>query len=210
MAINFKNTQKLKKNFMYNNLKKSNCFDVDFSGSNFDFTSLRGAHFKGCNFYKCTFKSAELVGTNCKKSKFKQAKFEDTIFEGVNLNGADFSGATFKNTVFLNTDVSVAANLNLNDEGITVYECMPELEMSEELRAAILSLMENEYVKASRVLDTKDGDINTLSVMRLLAHYEEKALIRGFKIMQPRLDKEFCTLSYLLKMLETYKEAGFL
>ncbi|MEG1148900.1 MAG: pentapeptide repeat-containing protein [Niameybacter sp.] len=210
MAINFKNTQKLNKNFMYQDLKRSNCFDVDFSGSNFDFASLRGAHLKGCNFYKCSFKSTEFVGTNCKKVRFKNAKFEDAIFEGANLNGADFAGATFKNTVFLSTDLSVANNLDLKNSGITVYETMPELEMSEELKTAILDTMENEFVKNSRVLDTKEGEINNLSIMRLLEHYDEKALIRGFKIMKPRLDKEFCTLSYLTKVLQTYKEAGFL
>ena len=210
MAINFKNMQKLNKNFMYNNLRKSNCFDVDFSGSNFDFTSFRGAHFKGCNFFKCSFKAAEFVGTNFKKARFKNAKFEDAIFEGVNLNGADFSGATFKNTVFLNTDVSVANNLNLSNPEITVYETMPELEMSEALRNALIDFMENEYVKNSRVLDTKEGDIHTLNVMRLLNYYDENTLIRGFKIAKPRLDKEFCTLSYIIKVLNTYKEAGFL
>lgn len=210
MAINFKNMQKLNKNFMYNNLRKSNCFDVDFSGSNFDFTSFRGAHFKGCNFFKCSFKAAEFVGTNFKKARFKNAKFEDAVFEGSNLNGADFGGATFKNTVFLCTDVSVANNLDLSNPEITVYETMPKLEISEALNTALTDFMENEYVKNSRVLDTKEGEIHTLNVMRLLAHYDESALIRGFKIMKPRLDKEFYTISYILKILSTYKEAGFL
>lgn len=210
MELNFKSTQKMNKNFMYNNLAKSNCFAVDFGGSNFDFTSLRGAHFKSCNFFGCSFKSAEFVGTNFKKVKFKNAKFEGTLFEGVNLNGADFKGATFKDTIFVGTDVSVAINLDLNQPGITVYEAMPEIEMSEELTAALTALMENKFVKASRVLDTKDGGVHTINVMRLLEVFDEKTLIRGFKIITPRLDKEFCTLSYIVKTLMTYKEAGLL
>lgn len=210
MEINFKSTQKLNKNFMYNNLAKSNCFAVDFSGSNFDFTSLRGAHFKSCNFFGCSFKSAEFVGTNFKKAKLKNAKFESTLFEGVNLNGADFKGATFKNTIFVGCDLSVANNLDLKDAGITVYEEMPNLEISEELETALKDIMENKYVKASRVLDTKDGGIHTVNVMRLLDQFEEKELIRGFKIMNPRIDKEFCTLSYIIKVIMTYKEAGLL
>ena len=54
MAINrstpenfiYDNTSKINKNFVYKNLKRSKCYNCDFSGSNFDFTSLRGAHFK--------------------------------------------------------------------------------------------------------------------------------------------------------------------
>lgn len=210
MELNFKSTQKLNKNFMYNNLTRSNCFAVDFGGSNFDFTSLRGAHFKSCNFFGCSFKSAEFVGTNCKKSKFKNAKFEGTLFEGVNLNGADFRGATFKDVIFVGTDLTVANNLDLNAEGITIYEAMPELKMSSELEEALKLAMENQYIKTSRVLDTKDGGIHTVNVMRLLEIFDEKALIRGFKIMTPRLDKDFCTLSYIIKTLTTYKEAGLL
>lgn len=210
MAINFKNMQKLNKNFMYNNLKKSNCFDVDFSGSNFDFASFRGAHFKGCNFFKCSFKAAEFVGTSLKKARFKNAKFEDVVFEGANLNGADFGGATFKNTVFLCTDVSVANNLDLSNPEIKVYETMPELQISDALKSALEGFMENEYVKNSRVLDTKDGEIHVVNVMRLLENYDENELIKGFKILKPRLDKEFYTLSYIIKMLRSYKEAGFL
>lgn len=210
MEINYKSTQKLNKNFMYNNLTRSNCFAVDFSGSNFDFTSLRGAHFKSCNFFGCSFKAAEFVGTNFKKAKFRNAKFEDTLFEGVNLNGADFRGATFKNTIFVGCDLSVAASLDLNQDGIKVYEEMPELEMSEELQAALKDIMENKYVKAARVLDTKEGGIHTINVMRLLEAFEEKELIRGFKIMNPRIDKDFCTISYLIKVMTTYKEAGLL
>lgn len=210
MELNFKSTQKMNKNFMYNNLAKSNCFAVDFGGSNFDFTSLRGAHFKSCNFFGCSFKCAEFVGTNFKKVKFKNAKFDGTLFEGVNLNGADFKGATFKDTIFVGSDVSVAVNLDLNQPGITVYETMPELEMSEELTAALTTLMENKFVKAARVLDTKEGGVHTINVMRLLEAFDEKTLVRGFKIIAPRLDKEFCTLSYIIKTLTTYKEAGLL
>ena len=210
MSLNFKSTQKLNKNFMYNNLAKSNCFAVDFAGSNFNFSSLRGAHFKSCNFFGCSFKDTEFVGTNCKKSKFKNAKFEGTLFEGVNLNGADFRGATFRNVVFIGTDLSQVQHLDVKAEGITIYEQMPPLNISPELEEVLKVAMQNPFIKQSRVLDTKDGAMHTVNVMRLLQHFSEKELIKGFKIILPRLEKEFYTLSYLIKNMMVYKEAGFL
>lgn len=208
--FNYNNIQKLSKNFMYYDLRRSNCYNCDFSGSNFNFTSFRGAHFKSCNFYGCSFKSAEFIATNLKKSKFKRAYFEDVVFEAVNLDGVDFSGAEFKNVIFLNTDLSKAINLNIAKEEVRVFDEMPEIEMSERLQNAIKSAMNNEYVKKSRVLDTKDGDINTISIMILLENFKERALIDGLNLIAERIDKEFCTLSYLIKALEGYKKQGLL
>ena len=70
MAINrstpenfiYDNTSKINKNFVYKNLKRSKCYNCDFSGSNFDFTSLRGAHFKKCNFYRKFFTAGRQIG----------------------------------------------------------------------------------------------------------------------------------------------------
>lgn len=214
MAINkkindnfhYKNTQKLNKNFMYKNLKRSNCYDCDFSGSNFDYTSLRGAHFKSCNFFGCSFKFAEFVGTNLKKSRFKNTKFDNVLFEGVNLDGVDFNGAEFNNTIFVGTDVTKAKNLNLRDKGITIYNEMPKLKISEPLRQAVTSAMENKNIKDARVLDTKDGTINSISMMKLLEHFDEMTLIKGLNKLEKELDKDFCTLSYIIKSLKNYKE----
>lgn len=193
---------------MYQNLKRANCYGTDFTGSNFNYTSLRGAHMKGCDFYGCTFQAAEFVGTNIKKSKFREAKFEDALFEGCNLAGADFRGAEFKNTIFIGTDVTQAVNLNVNDPGITIYETMPAYAMSEALEAAINSVMTNPCVKEARVLDTKEGTINTISVMKLMEAFDEETLIKGLKDAEMHLDKPFTILSYLVKYIERAQKEG--
>lgn len=209
-GLSYKNTEKMNKNFMYKDLRRSNCYDCDFSGSNFDFTSLRGAHFKSCNFYGVSFRAAEFVGTNLKKSRFKKARFEDVIFDGVNLDGVDFQGATFKNTVFVDTDVTKAKNLNTINVNIKIYDTMPALDMSEALIQAVRALMENPYVKKARVLDTKEGDINTLSIMRLLEHFTEAQLIKGFDQLKKTISNDFWTLSYIIKFLSTAEAEGHL
>ncbi|MGL4344317.1 MAG: pentapeptide repeat-containing protein [Cellulosilyticaceae bacterium] len=206
----YKNTAKTNKNFMYQNLKRANCYDVDFSGSNFNFTSLRGAHMKSCNFFECSFKEAEFVGTNLKKSRFKKAKFQDTLFEGVNLAEVDFRDAEFENTYFVGTDVTKAKNLDLKNPEIHVFEEMPQMKLSQGLEAAVLGAMENSYVKAARVLDTKEGKINTLSLTILLGRFNEQTLIAGLKLVGQTLDKDFCTLSYLTKFIQKSQQDGIL
>ncbi len=209
-GINYKNAEKTNKNFMYQDLRRSHCYDCDFSGSNFDFTSFRGAHFKSCNFYGASFKAAEFVGSNLKKSRFKKARFEDVVFEGANLDGVDFAGAVFKNVIFVGTDVTKAKNLNTISVNIKIYEEAPTLEMSKPLKEAVALAMENKYVKASRVLDTKEGDINTISMMRLLGQFEEETLIKGLTLMKGKIDNDFCTLSYLIKFLAKHEAEGLI
>jgi len=48
--FNYNNIEKKDKNFMYKNLERSNCYNCNFTNSNFDFVSFRGAHFKLCIF----------------------------------------------------------------------------------------------------------------------------------------------------------------
>ncbi|MEF9991865.1 MAG: pentapeptide repeat-containing protein [Romboutsia sp.] len=208
--FNYNNVQKLNKNFMYMDFRRSNCYNSDFSGSNFNFTSLRGAHFKSCNFYGCSFKSAEFIATNLKKSKFRKAKFENTIFDSVNLDGVDFNGATFENVIFLKTDLSKAINLNYLDSKVKVFNEMPKLEVSERLETALKLAMTNKFIKASRTLDTKDRDINNISLMILLENFKEKDLVDGLNVMSDKLDKEFSTLSYIIKTLKNYQSQGLM
>lgn len=209
-GFSYKNAVKTGKNFMYKDLKRSHCYDCDFGNSNFDFTSFRGAHFKSCNFYGASFKAAEFVGTNLKKSRFKKARFEDVIFEGVNLEGADFEGAIFKNTIFVGTDVSKAKNLNTISVNIKIYDKMPVMKLSEALKEAIECAMENPHVKASRVLDTKEGGIHTLNIMRLLEQFDETSVVKGLHLMKGKIDNDFCTLSYLIKFLAKHEEQGLI
>ena len=198
----YDNIEKKDKNFMYLNLKRSNCYNCNFSGSNFDYVSFRGAHFKKCSFQKCTFRGAEFIGTNLKSCKFKGALFENTVFEGVNLEGVNFSEAEFKNVIFVDSNVESATNFDFSHDGIRIYDEMPELNMSEELTTAIKNFMENEFVKKSRVFDTKDGDINPITIMILLENFHEDSLIRRLDNVKDQIDKDFYTLSYILKLLE--------
>lgn len=199
--FNYNKIKKLKKNFMYKDLRRSNCYNCDFSESNFNYTSFRGAKFKSCNFYGCTFESAEFVATNFNKSKFKKAKFKNTIFDSVNIDGVDFNGAKFENVIFVGTDISKAENLKLSSN-TKIFDEMPKLEISEELENAVKNAMTNTYIKNARVLDTKDGSVNPISMMILLEKFDEETLIKGLNILQENLDKEFCTLSYIIKFIE--------
>jgi hypothetical protein len=200
--FNYNNIEKKDKNFMYKNLERSNCYNCDFSASIFDFVSFRGAHFKSTNFYSCSFKYAEFIGANLKDSDFKSAVFENAVFDSVKLEGTNFKAARFVNTVFLATDISKAKNLDPNTPGIRIFEEMPRLEISEELKNAVLIAMENKYVKKARVLDTKDGGLNTLNIMLLLENFTEETIITGLKLIVTKLDREFHTLSYIIKFLK--------
>ncbi|ERI93413.1 pentapeptide repeat protein [Clostridiales bacterium oral taxon 876 str. F0540] len=200
--FNYNNIEKKDKNFMYKNLERSNCYNCDFSGSIFDYASFRGAHFKSTNFFRCSFKYAEFIGTNLKDSEFRNAVFENAVFDSVKLEGANFKDAKFINTIFLSTDISKAKNINANTPGIRIFEEMPKLEISEELKAAFLTAMENKYIKKSRVLDTKDGGLNTLNIMLLLESFKEETIINGLKLIVTKIDREFYTLSYIIKFLK--------
>lgn len=200
--FNYNNIEKKEKNFMYKNLERSNCYNCDFSGSTFDFVSFRGAHFKSTNFFKCSFKYAEFIGTQLKDSDFKSAVFENAVFDSVKLDSTNFKDAKFINTIFLSTDMSTAKNIDLNTPGIRIFEEMPKSEISEALKAAILTAMENKYVKKARVLDTKDGGLNTLNIMLLLENFTEERIITGLKLIVTKLDREFFTLSYIIKYLK--------
>ena len=204
-GFKYNNIEKINKNFMYNDLRRSNCYNSNFTNSNFNYVSFRGAHFKSCDFYGCTFNYSEFIGSNLKKSKFKNAIFENAIFEGVNLEGVDFKGVKFKNVIFLDTDISKASNIKAKKTDIRIYDEIPSLEMSENLKEAIENAMKNEHIKKSRVLDNKEGKVNLLSMMILLENFDEETLIKGLNKLSIELDKDFCTLSYIIKTIENYK-----
>lgn len=200
--FNYDNAEKTNKNFIYKNLKRSKCYNCNFSNSHFDFASLRGAHFKKCNFFRCSFKGAEFIGSNLKGCKLREAKFEDTIFEGANLDGANFEGAKFKNTIFVGCNIEKAKNFDVDNNNVRIFESMPELNISKELEKAVLSAMENEYIKKSRVLDTKDGEINGIAMMILSEKFEYDRLLEGIHYIKYEIDREFHTLSYIIRLIE--------
>ena len=211
MAINrsapenfyYDNAEKTNKNFIYKNLNRSKCYNCNFSNSNFDYASLRGAHFKKCNFFRCSFKGAEFIGSTLKGCKFKEAKFEDTVFEGANLDAADFVDAKFKNTIFVDCDITKAKNLNPNDKNIRIFDVMPEFEINEKLEKIVLSSMENQFIKKSRVFDTKEGTINTLTLMILSEKFNEETLLEGLHYIKHEVDRDFHTLSYIIRLIES-------
>ncbi|MDS0526507.1 pentapeptide repeat-containing protein [Clostridium sp. SHJSY1] len=201
-TFNYNNVQKKEKNFMYDNLKRSNCYNCDFDTCNFDFVSFRGAHFKKCSFYSSSFKGAEFVGANLKGSKFKKSVFENTIFDSVNLDGVDFRDAEFKNVIFLESDLSKAINIDIENPEIRVFNEVPEVEISEALKNAVDELNENEYIKNARIFDTKDGSINLLTMMILLENFEEDRLIKGLNTIKVEIKRDFHTLSYIIRLIE--------
>ena len=208
--FNYNNIKKINKNFMYKDLRRSNCYNCDFSNSNFNFTSFRGAQFKSCDFFEGSFELAEFVATNFKKSKFKNAKFANAVFDSVNLEGVDFSGAEFSKVIFVSTDITGAINLDLSKSDVKIFDEMPKLEISEELETAVKYAMTNEYIKYARVLDTKTGSVSPISMMILLEQFDEETLIKGFNLIKERVDKDFCTLSYITKLFKTYQSEGIL
>lgn len=201
----YDNQDKRNKNFMYKNLRRSKCYNCNFSESNFNFTSLRGAHFKKCLFIECTFKGAEFIGSNLKGCKFKRAVFENTVFEGVNLDNVDFSEAEFKNVIFVDCDVAKAKNLDIRNEEIRIFGSMPKIEVSEELRKAATDVMNNEFIKKSRLFDTKDGELNTLTLMILLEEFDEATLIKGLQYSKNNVDRDFHTLTYIIRLIRNMK-----
>lgn len=205
-GFNYNNAEKKKKNFMYANLEKSNCYKCDFGESNFDYASFRGAHFKSSNFNNCSFKWTEFVGTNFKNSSMRSANFENVIFDSVKLEGVSFKGAVFNNTIFVNTDMSQAQDLNLQSAGLKILDDMPIINIGEELTAIILNAMANPLIKKSRVLDTREGIINTLSVSILLEKFNEEELVKGLKEFTEKVDREFYTLSYIIRFMENLKK----
>jgi len=210
VGFHFNNIEKKNKNFMYQNLTKSNCYNSDFSNSNFDYVSFRGAHFKSCNFFGCSFKEAEFIGANLKGSKFMNATFENAIFESAKLIDVDFKGAKFINTIFLCTDLESVKNLNLEDSGLRIYSEMPELEISDTLKETVEQVMQNKFVKKSRVLDTREGKINYLSLMILLEHFDEALLIKGLNKVEASTDRDFYSLSYIIKLIHKLQNDGLI
>ncbi|XZK73989.1 pentapeptide repeat-containing protein [Clostridium perfringens] len=195
---------------MYMDFRRGNCYNCDFSYSNFSYASFRGAHFKSCDFFECKFDSTEFIGSNLKKSKFKKSKFKNVIFEGVNLDGVDFSGATFENVIFINSNISKTSGMKFKEDEVKIYEDMPSFEISDSLKEAALKALENKYIKKSRVLDTKEGELNTLSLIRLLENHKENMLIEGLKLSAEKIDRDFCTLSYIDKAITKLKNEGLL
>ena len=82
-----------------------------------------------------------------------------------------------------------------------IFEGMPEINISSGLEEALNNLMENKYVKASRIFDTKEGNINTLTLMILKENFTEEELIKGFNEIKSQIDRDFYTISYIIRLI---------
>ena len=78
---------------------------------------------------------------------------------------------------------------------------MPEINISSELEEALKNLMENKFVKNSRIFDTKEGNINTLTLMILKENFSEEELIKGFNEIKLQIDRDFYTISYVIRLI---------
>ena len=203
--MNYSHRQKTNADFTAKDLRRSNCFNCDFSGSHFDQASFRGAQFKSCEFSGSTFNGAELAAVNFKNSSFKQVAFENTLFDSVHLEGANFEGATFKNVIFVNTDLSQAIQLDLSGQDVKIFDQMPELDIDRDLERAAKVAMKNEFVKYARVLDTKEGRVSPISMMRLLEIFDEETLSIGLRKIKQDMNKDFCTLHTIIEAIQTMK-----
>lgn len=208
--INYKNKQKVGADFSHKDLRRSNCYNCNFSQAQFTDVSFRGAQFKACKFNEAKFEGAELVAANFKNSQFKGTKFEQVLFDSVNLENVDFEGATFTEVIFVATDLTKALNIDLSGQGVQVFEQMPLLEVSKELKKAVVAAMTNEYIKYARVLDTKERKVNPISMMLLLQEFDEETLIKGFKCLKKNVDKNFSTLGFVREAIHTYRQEGMI
>jgi len=199
--ISYSNRKKLNADFSKKDLKRSNCYNTNFTGSDFSFSSLKGAQFKNCNFSECKFDASEFVATNLRNSKFTNVALKNVIMDSVNLDGVNFENATFDNVIISNCDITKAINLDTTTEGIRFFETTPSLAISERLERAIRSCKKNEYIKKSGVLDTKEGEINSLSVLLLLEVFSEEILISSLSKLKTSIDENFCTLSSFINMI---------
>lgn len=202
--INYSNRKKLNASFVNNDLKRSNCFGSDFTGSTFDNVSFKGAQFKNCKFIDCTFKNAEFIATNLKNSKFTNAHFEDVIIDSAKLQGVSFEHVTFKNVIIVNSNTQEALDLNIT-EGVRLFDLHPVLDISSRLERAIRASKKNEFIKKAGVLDTKDGKVNPMAAMILLEKFSEEELITGFAKLKADVDQDFATLKFIIDTFNSYK-----
>ena len=93
-------------------------------------------------------------------------------------------------------------NFNSNIDGVRIFEKMPKIDISMELEDSLKSLMENKFVKSSRIFDTKDGGINTLTLMILKESFTEEELINGFDKIKSQIDRDFYTISYIIRLIK--------
>ncbi|OIJ22029.1 hypothetical protein BKP45_04955 [Anaerobacillus alkalidiazotrophicus] len=200
--FNYINMDRRNRNYMYKNFYKSISHGTNFSGSNFNFASLRAAKFTVCSFYKANFYWTEFIGTNIKRSNFESAYFENVTFNSVSFERVNFENAIFKNVKFLNVGLKGVKNFRIEDHDITILNDMPNIVVNQTLNDLIDDLRKNDYIRRSKVLHLKKNRINTLNISILLEYFTDEELIIGLKLAGEKLNKNFSTVSYLIKFIQ--------
>lgn len=202
-VYSYNNKDKSGCNFMYKDFEKTNSYHTNFSQSNFSYVSFRAAHLKFCNFYGAIFIGTEFVGTNLRGSSFKGATFKDAIFIGTVFDKTNFTGANFENCIFNATKINGITGLDSSSSGIRVLTQMPSADdFSSELVDVVQSLRNNDIIRKSHTLHTKNNGINTIYINELLRDYSEEELIRLLPKIENLITTQFYTLSYIKKLLQ--------
>ena len=85
---------------------------------------------------------------------------------------------------------------------------MPELDIDRDLERAAKVAMKNEFVKYARVLDTKEGQVSPISMMRLLEIFDETTLIIGLRAIKNQINEDFCTLDTIIKVIKETEQSN--
>ena len=194
--------------FIYKDFEKTRSYHSRFVNAEFTGTSLRGAHMKFCNFTNCKFTGVDFIGTNLRGCNFTRAKFEKCIFSSAVLENANFRDATFENCYMAGNLLSKAKNVPQGNIGIKIVSANPVAEsISGELVNVIQSLRENDIIRRSRTLHSKNNKINQLSAIILLDDYTEEELLRLLPMLPDYVTSQFYTFSYLEALLTKIKKS---
>ena len=185
VPFSLSNSQKKLSGRRYNHDLKTNIHNLIYNDGKFENVKYSASNITDCKFKNAKFSGVDFIKTNLKKSNFRNAYFENVIFLGVNLKGTNFQNATFKNTYFIQTDTSTARNLNLESDGITVLNKVPNVSIGSTLEENIHTLLNSsDHLKKSYVLTTKSSKgkkINLWTFHLLLKDFSERDINRGIE-----------------------------
>lgn len=204
--FSYTNEDKKEKNFLYKDFAKSESYNTNFAGSNFTGINFLNASMKYCNFYNCSFNFVEFENTKLTGANFEGTHFENVLFKNCKLTRAKFKNATFKNVFFYNTSTN---NINIKDgiEIITQEKLSFDIdndlhEMAELCRENILMRKSSPVFKHNKKSEEKYS-LNKISILRLRKLFSDKKIIMGLKNANENIEKEFNTLSRLVKFIES-------
>lgn len=200
------NQKKNMKKFFYKDFSRSESYNTNFTSSEFLGINFLNASMKYCNFNNCTFDFVEFENTKLNGSNFKGAHFRNVLFKNCNLTKTNFNNATFTNVFLYNTSFK---NLD-NKKGIEIItEEKLNFSIDNELSNVIDLCRKNALMlNSSPIFNQKKKSeekyfLNKLSIIRLERLFSNEEIIKGFKKTNENIDKEFNTLSRLVKYIQS-------